>query len=258
MNLLIELLKTTGDFLGVTAKNAAGVTVAGYVLITLGLALLLGVYGVKVRRKRVLVSRRGSESGFTLLELLTVIAIIIVLAALILSTMGYAQQRAAGGRVQAEIQALSVALERYRVDNGEYANSAETDALSPIQHKDPNQYKKAGGHLAVHVIGVKAVKPPAGLAGDEAKKFKAAMETLRDYGAGALSRGDMLSTDTVDVVVTGTLGPITVQGYYLIDPFGYGYGYSTRGDYNPEFDLWSTGGRSKGTPEDLSKWITNW
>ncbi len=61
-----------------------------------------------------------ARSAFTLIELLVVIAIIGILASMILATAGYVQEKAARSRAEAEIAALSAALESYKVDNGDY------------------------------------------------------------------------------------------------------------------------------------------
>ena len=58
--------------------------------------------------------------GFTLIELLVVIAIIAILAALVLSTAGFIQKKGARARAEAEIAALSAALESFKADNGDY------------------------------------------------------------------------------------------------------------------------------------------
>lgn len=62
--------------------------------------------------------------AFTLIELLVVIAIIAILAGLVLSTAGYVQKKGATSRAEAEIAALSAALESYKADNGEYPPSS--------------------------------------------------------------------------------------------------------------------------------------
>jgi len=70
--------------------------------------------------------------GFTLIELMIVIAIIAILASLVLSTAGYVQKKGARSRAEAEIAAVGAALESYKADNGDYptnANSASSIAL---------------------------------------------------------------------------------------------------------------------------------
>lgn len=58
--------------------------------------------------------------GFTLIELLVVMAIMLILAAIILNTAGYIQKKGARARAEAEIAAMSTALERFKVENGDY------------------------------------------------------------------------------------------------------------------------------------------
>ena len=70
--------------------------------------------------------------GFTLIELLVVIAIIAILAALLLNTAGYIQKKGAKARTEAEIAALSAALESYKADNGDYPVGTATSANSAI------------------------------------------------------------------------------------------------------------------------------
>jgi general secretion pathway protein G len=63
--------------------------------------------------------------GFTLIELLVVIAVIGILAGLVLSTAGYIQKKSARSRAEAEIAAISAALESYKAEYGMYpSNSA--------------------------------------------------------------------------------------------------------------------------------------
>ncbi|MFL6582958.1 MAG: type II secretion system protein, partial [Chthoniobacterales bacterium] len=71
--------------------------------------------------------------SFTIVELLVVIAVIIVLAALILSISGYVQRKGARSRAEAEIAAMSAALESYRADNGIYPSSAANNSHALYQ-----------------------------------------------------------------------------------------------------------------------------
>lgn len=59
-------------------------------------------------------------NGFTLIELLIVVAIIAILAALTLSTLGYVNKKGARSRAEAEIAALSAAIESYKLEFGAY------------------------------------------------------------------------------------------------------------------------------------------
>lgn len=58
--------------------------------------------------------------AFTLIELLVVITIIAILAGLVLSTAGYVQKKGARSRAEAEVAALSAALESYKLEYGMY------------------------------------------------------------------------------------------------------------------------------------------
>src|SRR4030088_717522 len=79
-----------------------------------------------------------AECAFTILELLVVITIIIVLAGLILATTGYVQKKGARSRAEAEIAAMSAALESYKADNGIYpTNSTYTENVNPTSSPVP-------------------------------------------------------------------------------------------------------------------------
>ena len=82
-------------------------------------------------------SRCDIVVAFTILELLIVISIIIVLAGLILATSGYVQKKGARSRTEAEIAAISAALENYKADNGIYPTDvSKTEMLDPSAPDD--------------------------------------------------------------------------------------------------------------------------
>ncbi len=60
------------------------------------------------------------SSGFTLIEMLVVLVIIMVLAGIIVGAAKYARTKAARSRAQAEIAAIETALESYKSDYGAY------------------------------------------------------------------------------------------------------------------------------------------
>ncbi len=67
--------------------------------------------------------KRMRQAGFTLVELLTVIAIIALLAALILGLAGNAQKSAARNKAEAEIEQLSVFITDYQMKYGQVPSS---------------------------------------------------------------------------------------------------------------------------------------
>src|SRR5947209_4730578 len=100
----------------------------------------------KKMRERTYTIRRA----FTLIELLVVISIIIILVGLILSTVGYVQKKGARSRAEAEIAAMSAALESYKADNGIYPTDASTSALKANTMADPTQTAYQNASLSLY------------------------------------------------------------------------------------------------------------
>ena len=179
-----------------------------------------------------------AAAAFTLIELIVVIAIIIVLAGLILSTVGYVQKKGARARAETEIAAISAACESYKADNGVYPNSDDTNNLDPRANGDPTAtaYSQASFYLYTQ------------LSGDSTGNRSPTGKSYMEFKPKMLLPPDGTSTITA-----------------IADPFHYSYGYSTANQlnsnqgYNPTFDLWSTAGviSTSNTP-DPSQWIKNW
>jgi type II secretory pathway pseudopilin PulG len=177
--------------------------------------------------------------AFTILELLVVMTIIIVLAGLILATFGYVQKKGARSRAEAEIAAMSTALESYKADNGIYPTNNDTNNLNPAD-ANPLDCQNASRYLYTQVSGDSDGDPTTSTATD-----------TKNYVGSAL-RPNMLSPNPA--------GPNT----YIRDPFGNSYGYSTAKalnpggsiGYNSTFDLWSTANANP--PSDQNQWIKNW
>ncbi len=187
-------------------------------------------------------SFRAQRGGFTLIELLIVMAIIIVLAGLILATANYVQKKGYRSRAEAEIAALSAALENYKADNGIYPSSAETNALKPNTMGDPTNANYTNASLALY-------KSISGDADNDANRISEAKSYF------SFKPNQLGPTSQTSAVL------------YIKDPFGNSYGYSTvkasaptgPDGYNPTFDLWSTAGViSTANPPDQSQWIKNW
>ncbi len=80
-----------------------------------------------------------ASRAFTIIELFVVISIIGILAGLILATSSYVMKKGARSRTEAEIAAISVALENYKADNGTYPETANTNSLKPNTEGNPSQ-----------------------------------------------------------------------------------------------------------------------
>ncbi|WP_414664388.1 prepilin-type N-terminal cleavage/methylation domain-containing protein [Horticoccus sp. 23ND18S-11] len=78
------------------------------------------------------VRRQSGGAGFTLLELLTVIAVIAILFTLSVGAIRGVKQRAAIARARAEIAALTQALENYKRHYGDYPQTGNAAQATPI------------------------------------------------------------------------------------------------------------------------------
>src|SRR5438093_13778498 len=98
--------------------------------------------------------RQCRYNGFTLIELIVVVGIIIVLAGLVLSTVGYARKKGARARAETEIAAMSAALENYKADNGIYPRDATTtDTLNARGTINMPDYQAASQYLYGQIAG---------------------------------------------------------------------------------------------------------
>lgn len=193
------------------------------------------------------ISTFRETSGFTIMELLVVITIIVILAALILGTVGYVQKKAARSRAEAEIAAMSAACESYKADNGTYPSNADTYKLDARSSADPSAYPSASLYLYESLYGVTTVT-------------RSATPSLKSYFT--FKPNMLMPPPPSSADITG-----------IRDPFGNSYGYSTAANpdavpaggsastgtgYNPTFDLWSTGGAKTNSSADVAQWIKNW
>jgi len=207
------------------------------------------------------------RNGFTLIELLVVMAIILVLAGLVLSISSYVQNKGARSRAEAEIAAMSAALESYKADNGIYPRATATDSLTAVTDQ---------------AFATKTPPDPVPT-GYESDPRKSSADVMK-YIAASFSLYAQLSGN-----LNGDRSTVTQRTYFhfkpnmlyptggtgtvvaVVDPFGDAYGFSTAKakytedptapnyGFNPTFDLWSTGDTH--TAADAlyeAKWIKNW
>jgi prepilin-type N-terminal cleavage/methylation domain-containing protein len=207
--------------------------------------------------------RSPARHAFTLIEMLTVMLVIAILAGIVLSVNGLVQSKAARARTEGEIKSLSLSCENYKSDNGTYPRSDDTDALDARVSSTPTTaaYQKASQYLYL------------ALSGDTNLNGKQDPDEPKGYAQ------DFFKPNVLNFNKDGS-GKIVLVNY-IKDPFDNSYGYSTAGaaaeekfvedlrknptatrpgtlvGYNPTFDLWSTAGAT-GTTAVQAKWVKNW
>jgi prepilin-type N-terminal cleavage/methylation domain-containing protein len=211
----------------------------------------------------------AATTAFTLIELLVVIAIIVVLAGLVLSTVGYVQKKGARSRAETEIAAMSAACESYKADNAVYPRPLST---TPNSTTDVLDARAMGVPTTTNYTAASLVLYRA-LSGDRS------LDRMVDAADKNLDiDGSTLGTPLSEVPRSyyafkpNQLSPTDGQSVpvqYVRDPFGNSYGYSTANQadpttpkgYNPTFDLWSTAGLTDNPPSPdtiTPQWIKNW
>jgi len=92
---------------------------------------------------------KTSRMAFTLIELLIVVAIIAILAAIAVPNFLEAQVRAKVSRVKADQRSIATALETYRIDNNVYPEQGETTSATPPTITDPTKVFGREGQRAI-------------------------------------------------------------------------------------------------------------
>jgi prepilin-type N-terminal cleavage/methylation domain-containing protein len=186
------------------------------------------------------IGRRRGLNSFTLIEMLVVIGIIAILAALTLAAGSAVMNKASRSRASSEVQAMSTALESYKTDNGIYPSDSNmttnsygtTDgsiANGPYQLSSQDLYTNLSGQAYFNATPVAGVK--------SYMSFKA-----------------------------NQVGNLTGPASYVKDPWGYSYGYSSQTNgatsvpFNGGgfFDIWSTGGLIGAKATNTAAWLSNW
>ncbi len=79
------------------------------------------------------------EKGFTLMELLVVIGIIIIIAAAILTVIPGMRQKTQEKATKAFMERLEIAIEQYYDDNRSYPSTGITNLITDLQSSDPRE-----------------------------------------------------------------------------------------------------------------------
>jgi general secretion pathway protein G len=160
--------------------------------------------------------RTCPRRGFTLVEMLVVIAIIVVLSGLTIAGLGYVNQKQAREQTKVQIGLLQMALEEYKADTGEYP----VHAVQSGENGTPEIY-------------------------DALYPFEADAEVyLSELDPENDSQGWLQGQETQG------------GGLTIYDPWGGEYRYRTNNPNssgesiaaNPDFDLWSAGPDGRTNP----------
>lgn len=219
---------------------------------------------------------KNPRSGFTLIEMLTVIAVILLLSGLLLSVNSGVQTKAARSRAEGEIAAMSAACENYKADNGAYPRDVGVAALPPApasaSKTDTLDPRITGTSVATATYKDASLELYKALSGN----------TVASGGALTLGPGKSyyeFKPNQLSITKSPSTGMI-INVFFIQDPWGNSYGYSTAGakfeedyrtalltnptaprptvlkGYNPTFDLWSTGGAQN--TANSAKCVKNW
>jgi prepilin-type N-terminal cleavage/methylation domain-containing protein len=187
-------------------------------------------------------------AGFSLVEMLTVLAIIAILIGIILAAISGVMRTAGRDRARSEIKTMESALESYKSDNGNYpapgpagfSSTNDYTGYSPLSSTGPYQgssaflYEQLSGYTNGGYVYGAAITPPG-------------------HVYYAFSQGQL-----------GNNKPSAGGPVYIKDPWGnsYGYFFSTNVNlpYNGtnQYDVWSTGSDPSNPPTNLPSWITDW
>lgn len=170
---------------------------------------------------------RPRAAGFTLVELIITITIMVLLAALVVGGFGFVREKQARDTARLQIQLLSLGIDEYKLDMGVYpghGNSSDFGGDASSSDGDNSEVL----YNALFHEGWEFIKDrPADWASDKAMKIYVSQLDPGNNNQGWLNR---------------TTSPRPPSDLKIIDPWGNNYRYRVGSNaMNPDFDLWSAG-----------------
>lgn len=173
------------------------------------------------------------KAGFTLIELMAVVTIIIILAGLVVGGIGYVSERQAKEKARVQIALLSKAIEEYKLDNGRYPPTG--NSTTGLQSATLFNYLYWDSDNDTKGVG----------ADDDQKIY------LPELDPGTTQSPNK----------QGWTSGTAAAGIKIMDPWGFEYRYrsafaangtANADTQNPDFDLWSSGknGTTKAAKND--------
>ena len=225
--------------------------------------------------------RKSPASAFTLIEILTVLAIIGILVVLVFSVGTYVYRKAMLVKTDGFKHKLESACEIYKADTGSYprdipsdtADNSVTDNLNPKVDFDPTTgtYAKSSLFLYKELTGDKTGD---GIPDDGEPRYLKEFEprilnAVKDKTTGKITSVNFIQDGFGNSFAYSTAAAKDRQTYQtelLKDPSKASTlqpptGAALHGFNDGAFDLWSTGGKTmKDTTDDLTwaGWVKNW
>jgi len=179
--------------------------------------------------------------GFTLVELLTVVTIIVILSGMVVGVSAFVQRRAAVDRAKTHLALFNLKITEYKIDAGGF--------LPPTSEEDVEARSGIIIYKMLYGDGIGA----AGIAGTA---DDGALDGRPDEGA-IVYWAALDPNNNNQNMINKRGGEVPVE---LVDPWGNPWRFrNQKGDpsqENPDFDLWSLGPDGKnGTADDITNWL---
>ena len=179
--------------------------------------------------------------GFTLVELLTVVTIIVILSGMVVGVSAFVQRKAAVDRAKTQLELFNLAITEYKADAGGF--------LPPTSEEDEEARSGLILYRMLYGDGI-GDDGIAGTADD------GALDGRPDEGARVYLADQLDPNNNNQNMINKRGGDLPVE---VVDPWGNPWRFrNQRGDpsqENPDFDLWSVGPDGKnGTADDIKNW----
>jgi type II secretory pathway pseudopilin PulG len=196
--------------------------------------------------------KKRSLTGFTLMELLIVIVIIMLLFGLTIPIVSSVQSSAKKGATSAQISQLELALKQFESDFGffppqSYITSDTIVSVGGVDIPKDNDLS-SGSRCLVFFLGSKFMFTKTSFTATYGPYIEFKRAQLDVTGA------DFTGTGT-DILIEGINGLTGVYEYK--DPFGKYYSYNSSSPYNNKasFDIYSFGpDKTPSTSDDITNW----
>lgn len=171
---------------------------------------------------------RPRAAGFTLVELIITITIMVLLAALVVGGFGFVREKQARDTARLQIALLSRGLDLYKLDMGVYPGTGNSsDFGGDASSADGNNSEVLYNALFHEGWDFVNQDRPVGWPSDQAMNIY-----VSELDPGGNNQGWLNRTTT----------PEPPSDLKIIDPWGNNYRYRVGSNaMNPDFDLWSAG-----------------